>query len=1115
MKTSIRSEALSPIEILEPRTLLSYVYQPLSDVLPAPAATVLADGYRGPVVFVDDLDGDQVRDLLVGSTGQTGSPPMDAAGATILSGATGAVIRTHMQAEARFGWHVAALPDIDGDGVADYAIGSGPDTGAAAAFVFSGASGDLLYTLSGAQPTGGATVASIGDINADGRGDILVGFMGENRVALFSGADGALIREHFGDAGDEISLLGVGVGGGADLNGDGTSDYVIAGHRGDHDGSEQDAFDVAIYIHSGADGALIRAIDTTRQIPDGSLSIPTVTFDVSGDFNNDELNDIVFASGEGFRILDSGSGLAILSARIVLNGSALAAAVVGDVNRDGVPDIAVGFPTAPGQAAEGQLGQVAVYSGASGARFSILTDDRASSSNARIGTAIAFGGDVTGDGVPDIVAVAGQNPAAGAVGEGRIYAFSGAHLVPLIPDGFESDANGNPIAWGLVGDHQFLVRRNLLIPVTDLAGVEPGDRIVAYAVAADGTELLLFTSAADGAPYVWRSGANFTDGTRTDIAGFTVVGDPGGTYSTLTGIDINASGDVLIERTRDGFGPTAWLFDPDGNTLTFLFDGAPVAINAPGNVIGLTPNSLSTQYWTPGGLTTIEGLISRLINDNNLVVGRAQRDGDDAPRVYTWQDGTFNQIPLIETGQDFTAQGVNNDGTIVGIYRVTSTFNISMFVYSPETMTTTDLRQEVDVDAPPSLMNSVTFSIAGINNAGVVLARSPVSGEGFLLVPHDASGPFTVDDQAIISSTDLPDGGVFVVTRNPAGKIIAFVRSPLSGPWRKLDVAELAGVPRITGDVVTWYDEQEGLTYIAAASEEGLLLITQLPDETWRVRNLTMEIAGAEAIVVSPVVLQPQSGQTIIGGLTAAGDLVIYGQTTQMNEQGHVIWAYDNLFNSVVRAQGLPVPEFDIAGRGNLISYETSWDGLNIVGATTEGRPIALWTAPGIQGWHVTDLAAAAPDPNQVGDFSHVTVYITSWGGINIATGDNLKVLWWVPEFGGDWQVASLRDVAGGPSLRGETLSAYFAPWGGLNVAGLDEDNKLWIYWWTPEIDQWFITQLDPASPDHPVPTGNVSTLAMPGALNIFARAQSGDLIHYLWQPDVWTVTDVTLSATA
>lgn len=1117
-------------EALEARSLLSsYIYQDFGSLLGPSAPRVLAEGYRGPAVFVGDLDHDGVPDLLVGNEGvvTSGPNPGDSSGAAVFSGATGHLIRAHTRAEVRFGWYVAPLGDVDGDGAADYAIGCGVDTGASAAFVFSGATGGLLLTLTGNAPTGGATVAGVGDLNHDGRADILVGYVGENRAVVYSGANGSVLHQYSGDTGQQVALLGLGVGGGTDFNADGTPDFVIAGHQGTHAGNEDDPFHVPVYVYSGADGALLRTIGSFQNIPDGSTVALALTFDLRGDFNGDGVNEILFGSGNFAVALDATTGDQLFAIHPAEDGSVRSAVAIGDIDGDGAPDFAVGVPNALGADSSGDhAGRVEIYSGSISVagnafpRLSVLSDSRFSSARARIGASLAYGADLDGDGLPDLVAVGDQNVGGDGNGAGRVYAFSGISLIPPIPQGFAADASGHLVAWGVIRDHGYLVRDNTLTLVSALSGFAPTDHIIAYGVTTNGAYLLGAPGAGGRDPFLWRSGSSFNNGVRTGIITFMEIGGPAGTYTNLDGAAVNGAGQVLVQRVRNGSIATVWLYSATAHSMTYLFDGSPLGINAFGHVIGVGNDAATGMLWTPTALTPISGFSPTAFNDNDVIAGQAQRAGDAAPRPYTWSAGVFTPLPLISGGQDFVALSINNSGIVVGSYRVSATFAIALFIYDPAAGTTSEVRTLTDAGASPVFTSATSFFLNGINNSGVILASVPGRGTTFTLTPYSAvGGPYTVGPNSVISSTALPNGGVFVVTTNAAGEVLAYFRSPLSSPWQYVDLASAAGAPRLTGDAVAWYDPQEQLTYVAAESSAGLLLISQSNDGSWLIRNLTTEAPGSTAIVDSLVVLQPQSGLTILGGLDTVGDLVIYGQTAQTNAQARVVWAYDNLFNSVVRAAGLPVPDFNTAQRGRLIAYTTPWDGLNIVGSGPGGQPIALWNAPGIVGWRVSNLSDATTNPLGHSGFTHLTVYIASWGGINIASGSNVNVLWWAPGLGGEWRTDSLRTVANGPQLRANTLSAYFTPWGALNVAGLDELNKLTIYWWTPANDQWFVSPISASLPGGPpTPTGNVSSLVTPeGAINVFARSAAGDLLAYFWQPGAsdWTVTDVTLTGTA
>jgi len=146
---------------------------------------------------------------------------------------------------------VSVVGDADGDGVSDV-YGSdwmneahGPSTGRI--YVYSGRTGETLFTLTGesAGDGFGTSASNAGDVDGDGRADLIVGAWQYGKVAvgagkgyLYSGRDGRLLATF--DCripGDAFGFDAVGIG---DVDQDGTVDLLItsgwSGVNGHHSG---------------------------------------------------------------------------------------------------------------------------------------------------------------------------------------------------------------------------------------------------------------------------------------------------------------------------------------------------------------------------------------------------------------------------------------------------------------------------------------------------------------------------------------------------------------------------------------------------------------------------------------------------------------------------------------------------------------------------------------------------------------------------------------------------------------------------------------------------------------------------------------------------------------
>ena len=338
------------------------------------ASLDLTGSRQGQAVGFADVDGDGSDDKLVGAPFATLSSRMgavlvykgDAAG----YGSQPAMILT---GDENFGYTLANLGDVDGDGKGDFAVGAISGSGAEAAeaslsgtvSIYKGGSGgQLIRKLAGDGPLEkfGISLAA-GDLNDDGYSDLIVGapfhtpapsLYQQGAVYVFMGPD--FKKRTLLVAAKNSSGLGWAVAAG-DMNGDGISDLLISASGkvlGFYGGSSfaptLNSADVTIGSSAAGFGKAMAVVgdldgDGKKEI---ALGAPQATVNKQ----RDRGRVFIVKGGTGRRTVNLDTTPAELLCRIdgggLFHRFGAALSPVGDPDGDGKPGLAVGAPLADG-----------------------------------------------------------------------------------------------------------------------------------------------------------------------------------------------------------------------------------------------------------------------------------------------------------------------------------------------------------------------------------------------------------------------------------------------------------------------------------------------------------------------------------------------------------------------------------------------------------------------------------------------------------------------------------------------------------------------------------------------------------------------------------------------
>lgn len=384
----------------------------------------------GAISGGNDVNRDGRPDLVVGAQGASGGGTARGR-ALVVSGLNGTTLCSvnGLTDNGGFGFSVSLggpqLPkgDVNRNGSADFIVGA-PSDGLGRAFVYDGATCTMIYKMSG-QFVGeqfGYSVALGGDVNGDGRADLMVGSPGMSFTQILtsgfttlpSGVPTSFVLDSGANKSDAFGWAVAG----DDLNGDGKSDPIVGSFQGPTGRGEVKTYD-------GVTKALIDTFDGNAVGAEFGHQIK-----VGGDVNRDGYPDYIAGAlsqgaGKGYAEVHSGkTGALLYTANGTFNTRFGAnVAIVGDISpRDGFADYVVTAETDAGGGVN--RGAVFLYSGKDG---SLAATINGKNDVDIFGSSVAAAGDVNRDGTPDIF-VGARNAPGGGVARGEAYVISGADL---------------------------------------------------------------------------------------------------------------------------------------------------------------------------------------------------------------------------------------------------------------------------------------------------------------------------------------------------------------------------------------------------------------------------------------------------------------------------------------------------------------------------------------------------------------------------------------------------------------------------------------------------------------------------------------------------------------